>query len=87
MSKVDWNKTDWDPSLQKKHKLRPKGFGLPQAANSETQKDTVLSIYDEMTTGSYVSPLWPPPGDPRAAHPPTSRFRVVRNNDDNLGDV
>lgn len=58
MSKVNWDKTEWDPLATKNRPLpRPK-------------RDT-----------GYVSSLWPPPGDPRAAHPPTSRFRVVSDNE------
>ena len=81
MSKVNWDKTDWDPLATKKRPLRPGGFGNPKPKES-TQKDTILRIYDEMATGDYQSPLWPPSGDPRAAHPPTSRFKVISNDDE-----
>ena len=80
MSKVNWHKTEWDPLETKKRPLRPKGFGNPQP-KQKTTKDTILDIYDQMASGNYESPLWPPPGDPRAAHPPTSRFRVVGDNE------
>jgi hypothetical protein len=78
MSKVNWDKTDWDPLATKKQSLRPDGFGNPKP-KSVTNKDTILGIYDQMAAGHYESPLDPPPGDPRAAHPPTSRFRVVKD--------
>jgi hypothetical protein len=78
MSKVNWDKTDWDPLATKKQPLRPKGFGNPKPKSMVT-KDEILGIYDQMASGSYESPLDPTPGDPCAAHPPTSRFRVVKD--------
>ena len=38
----------------------------------------VLRAFDDLERRGYVSPLDPPPGDPRAAHPAHSRLRVVR---------
>ena len=76
MSKVNLDKTNWDPLATKKQSLRPKGFGNTKP-KSVTTKDIILGIYDQMASGYYESPLDPTPGDPRAAHPTTSRFRVV----------
>jgi hypothetical protein len=78
MSKVNWDKTDWDPLATKKQSLRPDGFGSPKP-KSVTTKYTILGIYDQMAPGRYESPLDPTPGDLRAAHPPTSRFLVVKD--------
>jgi len=78
MSKVKWEKTAWDPLSNKKRPLQPKGFGNPKP-KEVTAKDTILGIYDQMAAGHYESPLDPPPRDPRAAHSPTSRFRVVKD--------
>jgi hypothetical protein len=81
MSKVNWDKTDWDPLATKKQSLRPDGFGNPKP-KAVTTKDTILGIYDQMAAGHYESPFDTPPGDPRAAHQPTSRFLVVENEEE-----
>jgi hypothetical protein len=48
---------DWAPSR------------FVEPARAAPRPAGVLGVFDQMARpGGYVSPLWPPPGDPRAAH-------------------